>query len=147
MKKPLGVVFVFVCEMILSLATGLLGLMYIVYGFYGLLHYDWSRCVSSVGVASVLLMIAAACYFTSSAFLDGLRWAWKASLGIGLMAGVFAMYCIYTSVASQTEGIFREGWGDGIGILILIPVLLGWAVLLLPSTRRFFQGRDASNAK
>jgi hypothetical protein len=119
--------------MLLSLTVGILGLMYFVSGFYGALLLNWLRLASSVGIGAGLLGVAAACYYVSSALFEGLRWGWLGSWAIGFLAAACGIFLIWTNSG--------EGWGDGIGTLILIAVLPGWIVLLLPSTRRFSRGR------
>jgi hypothetical protein len=139
MKLPLGVGFVSASEVLLGIVTGFLGLMYAVYGFYGSLHLGWPRFFSSLGIAILLSLIAAGCFYTSAALSKGRTWAWKASWGIGLLAILPGAFFLFVSSQPWPNARGKEGWGFMIGLLVLVPGLLGWIALLLPSTRLFFE--------
>jgi hypothetical protein len=139
MKLPIGVVFVSAGEALLGIVTGFLGLMYAVYGFYGSLHLGWSRFFSSFGIAILLSLIAAGCFYTSAALSRGRTWAWKASWGIGLFTILPGAFFLYVSSQPWPNARGEEGWGFMIGLLVLVPGLLGCIALSLPSTRLFFE--------
>jgi hypothetical protein len=139
MKTPIGVGVVCAFEVLFGIETGLMGLMYFVFGFYGGLHEAWWRLLGSLGIASLLLIVSAGCFYTCSAVSrGGERWAWKASLGIGLLAALPGAFFIYGATKPWPNASGEEGWGFVIGLIVLVPVLCGWIALLLPSTRRFF---------
>jgi hypothetical protein len=139
---PFSVMFVVVCEWGLGALIGFCSLMYFVYGFYGLLHASMLRFLDSVGIALLIGMLAAGCFYTGSELRRGRLWAWRVSWGIGALIGLLGW-----AVLRKTLWLSQPQRADGYLGLLSGPVLLllavvGLVMLALPQMRRFLA--DAS---
>jgi len=89
MKAPFTVNLVVALEWILGCLLGFYSLMFLVFGFYGLLHFDLRRILTSLGVAILMGALAAAVFITGRSFRHGRKWAWRASWAIGILVAWF----------------------------------------------------------
>jgi hypothetical protein len=137
MKTPVGVRYVGACEIVLGVFTAFVGLMYVVYGFYGLIHLVWARVLLSVWIAGLMFAISVACFYTASGLSRGLKWAWRASWVIGLLAAFPGAHMYYLSGRPSPGAHGEGGRADVFAALWLLPIVLGGVALLLSSTRRF----------
>jgi hypothetical protein len=143
LKTPLSVRYVAACEWCLAGVSGFLGLMYLVYGFYGILRSDLIRVLISTAWAIAFTAVGAGCFYTASALWQGRRWAWRVSWLIGLIAAAPGGFFIWVTHRPWPGYRGEEGWGSWIGVALVLPAVLGFISLVLPRTRGFFAGHDA----
>jgi hypothetical protein len=143
MKAPLGIRYVCAFETVLGVVAAFVGLMYVVYGFYGLLRFVWARVLLSTWIAGLMFAIAVACLYTASGLSKGLKWAWRMSWVIGLLAAFPGAHMYYLSSSHWSGARMEESRGSVIAVLLLLPIVLSCVVLLLSSTRRFISGEVA----
>lgn len=137
MNTPFSVHIVTAMEWILGFWTGIYCLMFFVFGFYGALHLDVSRTISSLGVAVLMGALTVALLLIGQALRSGRRWAWKASWGVGAVVMLFGGWVVidphYAKVHS-TDDYF----GIIVGPFLMLCALLGFVLIAVPQTRRHF---------
>lgn len=137
MKPPFGVRFIAVCEWLLGGLLAFYCLMFLVFGFYGLLHGAFIRLLSSLGNTALMAASAAGCFYTGAALVRGRRWAWIVSWGIGIAIAGFGCFVIW---AWQDRSPNYKGHGQLLAGIAMLPVAaLGFVSLVLPRTTRFFR--------
>ncbi len=140
LKAPFSVRYLAACEWFLSGIAGFLGLMYLVYGFYGLLHADFVRVLIATAWAVGMATVAVGCFYTASGLLRGRRWAWRASWLIGMAGAVPGGFFLGVFHRPWPGYGGEEAWGFLIDAALALPALAGFVSLVLPGTRRFFAG-------
>ena len=138
MKAPFTVNLVVALEWILGCLLGFYSLMFLVFGFYGLLHFDLRRILTSLGVAILMGALAAAVFITGRSFRHGRKWAWRASWAIGILVAWFGWVGLSDALwPPQKPGPDNE-FGIIAGPFIMLCALVGSFLLALPQTRRCF---------
>jgi hypothetical protein len=142
MNTPFSVHLVVALEWIFGSLVGFCCLMFLVDGFYGIIHFNLTRILTSFGIAILVGAIAWASFATGSGLRDGRGWAWRASWGIGIFAMFFGAWTIYDLFHAKVHGP-DDGYALIFWLFLMICVLFGMVLLLLPPTREYL--RSTSN--
>ena len=140
---PFSVTFVATCEWLLVALAGFYSLMFVVFGFYGLIHAAIGRFVGSFGVAILMGAIATGCFRTGSALWRGRRWAWNVSWGIGVLTAIAGWMALHRALWPSPPYSADKYFGLICGPVLLLAALVGFVMLILPQTRRFIQCSEA----
>lgn len=137
MKPPFTVRFIASCEWLLGGLLAFYCLMFLVFGFYGLIHGAFLRLFSSLGSAALMAAGAAGSFYTGGALVRGRRWAWIVSWGIGIAVAGFGCFLIWVGLDRSPN---YKGHGPLLaGMVMLSVAALGLLFFILPRTIRFFR--------
>jgi ATP/ADP translocase len=111
--------------------------MFLVFGFYGILPFNLSRILTSLGVARLMTAIGGGIFLIGRALRDGNKWAWNVSWGIGALVMFFGGWTIYESLYAKVRSA-DDYFGIIVGPFLMLCALIGFVLLVLPQTRRYF---------
>jgi hypothetical protein len=117
---------------------GFYSLMFLVFGFYGLLHFNLPRILTSLGVTILMGALAAAVFVTGRSFQHGRKWAWRASWAIGISVASLGWVALSDALRPPQRPSADNYFGVIYGPLIMLFALFGFILLVLPQTRRYF---------
>jgi hypothetical protein len=133
MNTPFSVHMIVALEWLLSALIGFYSLMFFVFGFYGLIHLNFLRMFTSIGVAVLMGAVAAGSLIVGRGLREGRRWAWIASW----CYGIFVMLCGWYSFHEGLHGNSPDAYfGLIVGPFLVVCALIGIVLLVLPQTRR-----------
>ena len=146
MKTPFSVHIVVALEWILGCLLGFCCLMFLVYGFYGIIHLDLMRILTSFGIAILVGATAWASFVIGSGLRDGRGWAWKASLCIGIFVIFLGAWTIYDLFHVTVHGP-DDGYALTFWLFLMTCALLGMVLLLLPPVREYLRVTSSGNGE
>ena len=111
--------------------------MFLVFGFYGALHLDVSRTISSLGAALLMGALTVALLLIGQALRSGSRWAWNTSWGVGAVVMLFGGWIIIDPFYAKVHSA-DDYFGIIIGPFLMLCALIGFVLLAVPQTRRHF---------
>ena len=136
MNTPFSVHIVVTLEWIFGSLVGFCCLMFLVYGFYGIIHLNLMRILTSFGIAILVGAIAWASFATGSGLRHGRGWAWRASWGIGIFVMFFGAWTSYDLFRAKVHGP-DDGYALIFWLFLMICALMGMVLLALPQTRQY----------
>lgn len=129
--------YIAVCERVL-------GVVFAIYAlggfFFGIVSKEPQRGLHIlIGFVALLMMgvPAVVCFVSARAIVKGARWAWFASLLIGLLIVVIGFAFVCYGLSPQGAQERARTFGIVAGAIFLVPAVTGLALLNFPQTRRF----------
>ena len=146
MKTPLSVHIVVFLEWAFGCLFGFYSLMLLVFGFYGLIHLNFMRTLTSFGWAVLIGALSGVLFVTGLRLREGVSWAWKASWVIGAFVLLFGAWTIYEALYAKVHSP-DDYFGLVFGPILIGCALLGMILLLLPQTREYLHSESSDEGE
>jgi ABC-type transport system involved in cytochrome c biogenesis permease subunit len=138
MNTPFSVHIVVALEWLFGILVGFFALMFLVFGFYGIIHFNPARILTSFGVAALMAAITWLSFAAGQGLRDGKSWAWRVSWGIEALVVLFGAWTIYEPLYAKAHSA-DDYFGLIVGPFLIVCALLGMILLLLRQTRDYFR--------
>ncbi len=129
--------YIAVCERILGVVFAFYAIGGFVFGFF---PTGTSRAFSiPMGCVALLMMGGPSilCFKSAKAIAEGARWAWFASLFLGLLIVVIGAGALTYGFSPQAVREKAQIFGRVLSAILLVPSVTGLVLLNLPQMRRF----------
>lgn len=117
----------------ISICESLLGFVLGVTAFNSWFGYGVQHLIEG----AILTALSAFCFASGGALVRRARWSLWSAWAIGVTVAALASYFIADAFILKARYTGEEGFGASVGIVLLTPTLIGFALLMLPSTRRY----------